>query len=117
MKYEMLNLSYFMVTVFEYFTAHLCEECGKAFVRERHLQSHKLSHKEPHLKCLKCPYKARMQQSMQRHISRRHQEVTKFFSCHDCGKKFDSAMNFSRHRSNYLSFKYGNFLISIELKN
>lgn len=94
-----------IITLSDCFTAHLCDECGRAFVLEQHLESHKLSHKEPTQKCPQCPYRTRLEQTMRRHITRRHLEITKFLTCHDCGKKFDGTVNFYRHRSNKLSLE------------
>lgn len=77
--------------------AYLCDECGKDFSTERHLEIHKMSgsHQEPAFQCPDCPKKLYSSGQLRRH-SDMHQNNK--YLCDICNSEFPSLLRYNDHR-------------------
>ena len=71
-----------------------CGNCNKKFKLKKHLQSHMLSHMEPHVPCSKCDKKFKNAKALQIHLA----SHSKPFECEICRAKFSCEKYLDKHK-------------------
>ncbi|XP_055305238.1 zinc finger protein 82 homolog isoform X2 [Sitodiplosis mosellana] len=74
--------------------SHLCDQCGKKFVRQSQLKNHLLWHSEPTIKCPDCPQLFRTRYTLKRHSYIHRNDI---FVCSICGVELSSPYGMKDH--------------------
>ncbi|XP_017043431.1 zinc finger protein 93 [Drosophila ficusphila] len=78
---------------------HICEECGKSFVRKAHLIRHKRIHdnaEEWKYPCQFCDLRFYTKENMMNHLQRKHGNKN-LLRCRKCGRIFKNRLSLSTH--------------------
>lgn len=85
------------------FSAHLCDECGRAFLRRPDMLQHKKIHSRTEFKCAQCPFVANCKATLRIHRLEMHVNDKAKFKCHICDKTFKSDDILRPHLSEFCS--------------
>ncbi|XP_017071063.1 zinc finger protein 436 [Drosophila eugracilis] len=78
---------------------HICEECGKSFVRKAHLTRHKRIHsnlEDRKYSCQLCDHRFYTKENMIDHLQRKHGNRN-LLRCRKCGRTFKNSVTLNSH--------------------
>ncbi|MCQ2818236.1 MAG: hypothetical protein MJ252_13295 [archaeon] len=90
----------------------VCKICNKPFSEKGTLQSHQVTHSnEKPYHCEYCNYKCKTRPQIKNHLKKDH-NVTEFYPCQICGKKFEGKSELKHHTTQHLLDKLNTDIFS-----